>query len=594
MQSFKRISALILSVIFVFAMMFTASAYDIVLESDATTPTEGHVYDIYQIFRGTLAEGVLVDIKYGANYLPDGKTTDDAVASDVIDQIGDDARAFAKKLLNEQLITGEPVAVLSAENDWTAKDLEAGYYLVNEQYGEDVPAGQTISAYIVKVLDDVKMTPKSGITSIDKIISGDNNSIDGDITLDGKFDNVSVGTNVQFLLTAPVLTNAKDFDFCYFIINDTLCPGFTFNNDISVTIGGEPAVLNEDYTVFTGDEADGYTFRVALLDARSHSGQDVEIRYSAELNDKAVIGELDGNPNEADLFYSNNPNFDYANTHTGGKPSIGQNVPLGETVKVYTRTYTTGIKVVKVDENGNALKGAKFELKGENVTKVIVKREVFTESENGIYWLLNNGFYTKDAPLTEAKYVVKTDNRDSGYVLDGEAYRVATNDELADESVTLYTMIEPNSNLYNDIYTKYEKTVEPTYVDVRTDKKIEAEVGENGVIIFEGLGEGTYTVTETVTPAGYNTIKAFDVVVSWEAPEAGSDDCKWTVSAFDDGKPLSINEEGVFELTVVNHSGIKLPDTGGIGTTIFYIVGGVLVACAVVLLVTRRRMNKYN
>ncbi|MBQ4089205.1 MAG: LPXTG cell wall anchor domain-containing protein, partial [Clostridia bacterium] len=43
---------------------------------------------------------------------------------------------------------------------------------------------------------------------------------------------------------------------------------------------------------------------------------------------------------------------------------------------------------------------------------------------------------------------------------------------------------------------------------------------------------------------------------------------------------------------VVNKSGTMLPETGGIGTTLFYVIGGVLVAAAVVLLVTRKRMSE--
>ena len=49
--------------------------------------------------------------------------------------------------------------------------------------------------------------------------------------------------------------------------------------------------------------------------------------------------------------------------------------------------------------------------------------------------------------------------------------------------------------------------------------------------------------------------------------------------------------QGVDEVKVLNQSGTELPSTGGIGTTIFYIVGGVLVVGAVVLLVTKKRMN---
>jgi LPXTG-motif cell wall-anchored protein len=43
---------------------------------------------------------------------------------------------------------------------------------------------------------------------------------------------------------------------------------------------------------------------------------------------------------------------------------------------------------------------------------------------------------------------------------------------------------------------------------------------------------------------------------------------------------------------VENNKGTLLPSTGGIGTTIFYVVGGVLVLAAIILLVTKKRMSE--
>ena len=555
MKNMKKLSAIVLSVVMILTMSLSTFAFDITLESATQTPTKDHTYDIYQIFTGDLEAGVLANIKYGANY----GATGTAVPKSELDAITD-ARAFAKKLVNEELLNGDAVATLNEANNWAAKDLAAGYYLIVEKTTqENLPEGETLSAYIVQVKDDVVMSPKSGITSIDKIISDDDNQIPNilDITADGKFDNVSIGSNVEFTLTAPIVSNADDFDFCYFIINDTICEGFTFNNDITVTIGGHPVTEGVDYTVFTGAEADGYTFRVALLNAKDYPGEEVVVKYTALLNDKAVIGELKGNPNKANLTYSNNPEFDYDGTHENGKPKEefeggNKKLPLGVTVDIWTRTYTTGIKVVKVDENGNALPGASFKLEGKNVVGVLVKREVFTEAENGEYWLLKNGFYTKDDPATE----------------------------------------EMDTSLYADVNKKYTKKIETVQDTNVTDMLVEGQVGANGVIIFDGLGEGTFTITETVTPAGYNTIAPFDVVIEWDAPVAGSIDCDWTVTVAD--KAIDVNEEGVFEFEVVNHSGIELPDTGGIGTTIFYVVGAALVVFAVVILVTRKRMSKDN
>lgn len=46
------------------------------------------------------------------------------------------------------------------------------------------------------------------------------------------------------------------------------------------------------------------------------------------------------------------------------------------------------------------------------------------------------------------------------------------------------------------------------------------------------------------------------------------------------------------DIKILNNTGAELPSTGGIGTTVFYVLGGLLVVCAGVLLITKRRMNK--
>lgn len=86
--------------------------------------------------------------------------------------------------------------------------------------------------------------------------------------------------------------------------------------------------------------------------------------------------------------------------------------------------------------------------------------------------------------------------------------------------------------------------------------------------IFEGLGAGEYTLEESTVPAGYN--KAADQTI--------------TITA---GDFTTTNLEKTAE--VVNENGATLPSTGGMGTTIFYALGAVLVIGAGVVLATRRR-----
>ena len=50
-------------------------------------------------------------------------------------------------------------------------------------------------------------------------------------------------------------------------------------------------------------------------------------------------------------------------------------------------------------------------------------------------------------------------------------------------------------------------------------------------------------------------------------------------------------EEGTMETSIVNNTGTELPETGGMGTTIFYVVGAVMVIGAAVVMITRKRMD---
>ena len=123
---------------------------------------------------------------------------------------------------------------------------------------------------------------------------------------------------------------------------------------------------------------------------------------------------------------------------------------------------------------------------------------------------------------------------------------------------------------------------------------------------FQGLAEGTYYLEETRAPAGYNKLAdPIKVVIAESEYDSNGVVTKYTIT-FGDGEnaqtnTLDASREQTGDATVSaqlsatdtigNNSGALLPETGGIGTTIFYIVGGVLAAGAVVLLITKRRMN---
>ena len=123
-----------------------------------------------------------------------------------------------------------------------------------------------------------------------------------------------------------------------------------------------------------------------------------------------------------------------------------------------------------------------------------------------------------------------------------------------------------------------------TWVD-NEENATKVTTDANGAAEFQGLDSGTYYLRETVAPAGYNLLKE-DVTVTITATYG--DDGQITSSS------AASTDNGQYQQTqkIENKSGTVLPSTGGIGTTIFYIAGAVLVIAAGVLLVTRRRMNK--
>lgn len=117
---------------------------------------------------------------------------------------------------------------------------------------------------------------------------------------------------------------------------------------------------------------------------------------------------------------------------------------------------------------------------------------------------------------------------------------------------------------------------------------------------FKGLDDGEYTLTETVTPEGYNTIDpiTFNVSADHEIIWDGTGNRNDLLNSLTGNEVTgeitfakNANVNGSLVTDIINKSGTVLPSTGGMGTTVFYVVGGGLMAVAVVLLVTKKRME---
>ena len=118
----------------------------------------------------------------------------------------------------------------------------------------------------------------------------------------------------------------------------------------------------------------------------------------------------------------------------------------------------------------------------------------------------------------------------------------------------------------NNVYRVAKTGETGTVTEITTDT--------TGKFTIKGLDADTYYLTETAAPAGYNKLAGpVTIVIGANGVVNGTTEAP----------------QGVDEVKVLNQSGTELPSTGGIGTTIFYVLGGVLAVGAVALLIAKRR-----
>ncbi len=612
MKKFKKMMALVLVALMCLVaavpMAVFAAAGDEHTISVAEDDT--HTYDVYQILTGDLSGGTLSNIAWGSsvNTPTDGKVngkTAAEFAKSLEGMSGVDAVAEVAKYFT----TGDTQKVGQVTKDAPLTVTE-GYYVmvdVTDPLTHNAVT-DTKALNVIRLADNVTVAKKWGSSTDTKTIVADTQGKDGNTFDPGvDTDNVSIGDTVNYNIAATVPENADKFKegTFFFVITDKLSEGLDFQNDIKVYVGDSTTPLGTDkYTVKVApNTSNNNTFEIGLINAAQYKGQTINVKYSAVLNEKAKIGE-ESNPNTSNVQFSNDPNKTYDGSpedqNNLGFPDSEKNVPTGVTPNSVTETFTTGIEIQKVDENGEVLTGAEFTITGDSTEIVLVSEETFRapkEGETADYYKLKGDKYTKEAPVTADYMEEAAAGADKGYVEDanytGED-KVVIGDKTyrpykpaEDQGKQVYVLVKANADLYEETTANYVKDV--TYTQKNTTENVDAkaEVGPDGVVRFVGLGAGTYTITETKTPAGYNTIAPITVDIAFtDNPADGAN--HWSTTSNDAEYNAAT---GVFELTIENQKGSELPSTGGIGTTLFYVIGTILILGAGILLVTRRRMR---
>lgn len=554
MKRIKKLAALMMAAIMALAMSITAFAADVTEnDSDASKEVE-HTYEIYQIFIGDYAkvEGkdVLSNIKWGGNSKHrTGEVVDDAVLKEL--EAVQNATSDTEKLavINKYANLNSTPMKTGTATEYTG--LTPGYYLVKDQDGSLDSTGEAYTLYVVQVVNDtLKFTPKGNVPSTDKkIVEGDNKV---------ETNEASIGDEVNYEITGTMPSNIADYKTYYYMFTDTLSKGLFYKADsIKVTVNDVDVTSYFYKGVGTYNEKTGTTIEVGILDIKALSlvagvgditkDTKVVLTYTATLNENAVIAG-DGNPNDVKLDFSNNPNNsgDGSTTPPENPDKPVPEHPTGETPKKEVVTYTTELTILKTDEDHKFLPGVEFTLTGNGVNIVLVTEETFTGDVDGEYWKLKNGTYTTTEPT------IAGDETD-------------------------------NSADYDDVNKKYKKETKVVAKgNDKTETDVVGTVQADGTVTFKGLGAGEYTITETKTLPGYNTIEPIQFKLTFNAE---------TKTFVSDNENVTVGEDNMLDTSIVNQKGSLLPSTGGIGTTIFYIVGAVLVIGAGIILVTKKRMS---
>lgn len=192
--------------------------------------------------------------------------------------------------------------------------------------------------------------------------------------------------------------------------------------------------------------------------------------------------------------------------------------------------------------------------------------EISTDTNDNSAWLTYSNFKSTPQKVQVKTYkfdLVKTGAENAG------AYSV-----LEGAKFKLYDA-EKNGNEIALVKDNTDGSYRPALTG---ETGVEIEAGE---VTVKGLASGTYYLEETEAPDGYNKLTARTKV---EITNANLTNTSSQNNTYTKGQ----NDTGV---QVINETGNLLPSTGGMGTTIFYIVGGILVVGAGVLLVTRKRMD---
>ena len=527
-----------------------------------STTEAGHTYGLYQIFTGDYCyeeengqpvpnTDTLSNIKWGTGVSGTGITAGQPVPQTIIDALLADTNATGNSILDD-LVAGtgtkaslvEPpldtVSTLTPNVGYKFENVPSGYYLVQDITD---PTGSETSentssrtSYIVQLVGgDITIQPKSVTPGDTKTVSdetGDSATDDTDADGFGSSADHEIGETFQFKLTATIPTNAnfKDYDEGYEIIfHDTMSAGITYEGNMTVSISA-----GTDSKTLTATE---YTL------SGISDGDEGEKTFTITTNLRTVYG-------------TDYVNFLSRHTNDNIVITVTYDAHLNDAAKVSDPSHKTTTNqnesYIEYSNNPNG------EGHGSTTPHDVY---VFTYTIN----------------------VNKTDGSNNNAPLEGVKFT------LSDAAGTIipFVHIAGSSVYYADLDGKLVNTTDAggnTFIAAEDNKLV---TDAEGKISINGLDAGIYTLSETDPLPGFNTAEDRTITITATHGTTNTAD------------PLTINHKAVSvtgvtdgnSITIQNNKGTTLPSTGGMGTTIFYIAGSVLVIAAAVILISRKRMS---
>ncbi|NGT50283.1 isopeptide-forming domain-containing fimbrial protein [Clostridium perfringens] len=380
---------------------------------------EGSTVTAYQIVKG--------------NYNKDGFTGYTVVNDQV--KINDPTKPTSEEIINisknADVLNSLTKVNMNGNGTTYTADLSAGYWLVlvtpkegNQTVYNPMLLGiyysvsgsnnsmqqGTVDANSNWTLNGEKAYAKSSKPTIKKEIENPRSN-------NAKGSDQAVGQSFNFKITSTIPSYSKEYTNVKYIVTDKLSEGLDYNDDsINVTVNGQVVQKGNDTFTFTEKDSQNIELNFNSDYILKHPGEEVVIKYSAKLNDKATYN-FDPNTNDVTLEYSNSPDINKEGTKINDRTyqyTFGIDANLfgnrqdkkkttSEVIKTDENGKVTNIKREEQEELGNKvegpLPGAEFKLTPKNGTPGEVLTA--TSDENGR--LKFTGLATGEYELVETK-----------------------------------------------------------------------------------------------------------------------------------------------------------------------------------------------